>query len=944
MDSLRQKQSLEERVSELEAQVAELQHEMALMKAEEIDMQSFMSVGEEALRDKAAPASIVEEEPIVEAKVEEHPMEPVIETTAFEPKIEAAAEEEQEATVGEPIDFQPMGRMQPALPHSVGNAAAADKQNPAGKSLESKIGKMLIPLAGSALIIFALVLFGSLIQPRLTDTMKAILMTVVSAAIAGVGVWRMHSDTKFRTLFAALAGCGSAGLYVTLLVSHLVLGVLPEVPLMVCVVLWIAAMTALSKYKSRMFCYICYIGILISAYMTVQRWGGSPVGLIVYMLSVGALFATNWTRRYKQDAWLLWQYPLVMLPMADNYDSSTLAQLLIFLSTTAVLAGQVIYYHRQIRQRLLLAIPTLLSLFVLMWSATQFQYRDNANLLSLDLYFGSMSLFDNPVAWSLLLSATLLGLCVLYYRYFGSSSLKNRKVLFYLMCGFTAVVIPALNFGTFYHGWCGSFFVPALLALGLGCYYNKAKVRYLGYVYLFLYTCSYADRLSIPYEISNMTDPEHGVEANLHLQSGAFLYLATLIGIGYWLWERCADKEKRILLGGLAWGIIGLRFCDWLDYELTYLLLVAYCLKLNFKPVIDKAVDPNSRKWDTVSVMTFLLAIACLPVRFGLLFSDDPSALLYIPNDYGSPLVGLLASVMLWLVAYLKQSDAHKLMAYILLAINLMFSMHQHNLSLSMTVWSAYLVPVLVCAYWTWRHYNLADKLGLSALAFCFIISLNLCDILGGTEVWTLSALFVILCGVMRFAIDPRTGTVEPISNKFCIAAHELLLLLGTCLLRGEAERLHFIHPLEGTEPYSTALLVIIVLMLAVVNLRRVNALMRYMPERRVSFYNGLKFTWTLWIILGRFSAVSYLISLAGIVLAIAFIVAGFRFNYKGLRLYGLVLTMVCVIKLLFWDIVFDNAFYRPISFLVAGILLFLISYIYFRLEKNTSVLQDKSK
>jgi uncharacterized membrane protein len=105
-----------------------------------------------------------------------------------------------------------------------------------------------------------------------------------------------------------------------------------------------------------------------------------------------------------------------------------------------------------------------------------------------------------------------------------------------------------------------------------------------------------------------------------------------------------------------------------------------------------------------------------------------------------------------------------------------------------------------------------------------------------------------------------------------------------------------------------------------------------------------LKFTWTLWIILGRFSAVSYLISLAGIVLAIAFIVAGFRFNYKGLRLYGLVLTMVCVIKLLFWDIVFDNAFYRPISFLVAGILLFLISYIYFRLEKNTSVLQDKSK
>ena len=95
-------------------------------------------------------------------------------------------------------------------------------------------------------------------------------------------------------------------------------------------------------------------------------------------------------------------------------------------------------------------------------------------------------------------------------------------------------------------------------------------------------------------------------------------------------------------------------------------------------------------------------------------------------------------------------------------------------------------------------------------------------------------------------------------------------------------------------------------------------------------------------VILHRFSAVSYLVSLAGILLAIAFIVAGFRFKFKGMRLYGLVLTMLCVGKLLFFDIVFDNAFYRPVSFLVAGILLFLISYIYFRLEKGNSVKDEE--
>ena len=51
---------------------------------------------------------------------------------------------------------------------------------------------------------------------------------------------------------------------------------------------------------------------------------------------------------------------------------------------------------------------------------------------------------------------------------------------------------------------------------------------------------------------------------------------------------------------------------------------------------------------------------------------------------------------------------------------------------------------------------------------------------------------------------------------------------------------------------------------------------------------------------------------------------------------------MLCVGKLLFFDIVFDNAFYRPVSFLVAGILLFLISYIYFRLEKGNSVKDEE--
>jgi uncharacterized membrane protein len=195
---------------------------------------------------------------------------------------------------------------------------------------------------------------------------------------------------------------------------------------------------------------------------------------------------------------------------------------------------------------------------------------------------------------------------------------------------------------------------------------------------------------------------------------------------------------------------------------------------------------------------------------------------------------------------------------------------------------------------------------------------------------------------VFRFAYNPHSGELEPLSHNICNAAHEVLLMLGTFLLLSCHEPLCFVILIDGTEPVITVLLVVLTLMLAVSNLKRVNGLMHYWPEHWVSIYNGGKFTWALIVIMHRFSAVSYLVSLAGILLAIAFIVAGFRFKFKGMRLYGLVLTMLCVGKLLFFDIVFDNAFYRPVSFLVAGILLFLISYIYFRLEKGNSVKDEE--
>lgn len=896
------KQSLEERVSELEAQVAELRQKVALLSGEEA----------ESVPDEPVEMLVAEEEPVVEN-------EPVIdeispEDIVAEPVVADIAPEEPEPET-ETVQFE-----------TVTSEVYHEEPKTKPKSLESKIGKLIIPVAGSALIIFALVMFGSLIQPYLTNMMKAILMAVGSLAVTGVGMWKMKPGSRYYGLFAALAGCGSAGCYITALVSHFVLGVLPELGLMACVVIWIVAMTAFSRFKSRIFCYICYVGILVAAYMTVQRWGESPVGLWVYIVSVAALFIANVTRSYKRDAWLLIQYPLIMCPMSYAYGGNTFSLLVIFLTTAAVLAGQIVFYSRKTERKVVFIVPTVLSLIVLLACAVGF---DNVRILDYVLFFEyfGQPIFSNHWAWSILLGGTLIGMCALYLRCFSFSGGITERCLILIMVGFTALYVPELNYGTFYNGWCSTHLVPAVLVLGVGCYFNIKEFRYLGYAYLFLYSLACVPRLEIPYS--------EGIGQNgaltYNLKCSVFVYWALLMGFGAWLWRRCQTIEKSIILACCAWGIIALTIGNWVDMGCCYLLLCAYSLVLIFKILPKMMPDTQLLNRENIMLLCSCLSVAVLFVRSAY---DMHTGLLSMPKDYGSPIIGLAASLVLFTQANALASRNMRLFSYVLLAINLGVSTGD-SLGLNMMAWCLYLVGLAWFIYWTVRHYAQIDKLCLAALVLFFVGMLGVMKALNIAECWALCALIVMGCGISRFSRNPHSGEVELLSHCICNGVHEVLLLIGTFLLLSCHKPLFFGRAIDGTETVVTVLLVVLVLMLAVSNLKRVNGLMRYLPEYCVSVYNGGKFTWTLVVILWRFSVVSYLISLAGILLAIAFIVAGFRFRLKGMRLYGLVLTMLCVGKLLFFDIVFDNAFYRPVSFLVAGILLFLISYIYFRLEKG---------
>lgn len=104
-------------------------------------------------------------------------------------------------------------------------------------------------------------------------------------------------------------------------------------------------------------------------------------------------------------------------------------------------------------------------------------------------------------------------------------------------------------------------------------------------------------------------------------------------------------------------------------------------------------------------------------------------------------------------------------------------------------------------------------------------------------------------------------------------------------------------------------------------------------------FYVGIKTTAYILIMLNiylkSFTNISYVYSVVLILLAILFILYGFKYDYKEFRLYGLILSFIGVFKLVLIDINYEASILRVCSFLFAGMLCFIISYIYNKMDEK---------
>ncbi|MBQ2605131.1 MAG: DUF2339 domain-containing protein [Clostridia bacterium] len=90
-------------------------------------------------------------------------------------------------------------------------------------------------------------------------------------------------------------------------------------------------------------------------------------------------------------------------------------------------------------------------------------------------------------------------------------------------------------------------------------------------------------------------------------------------------------------------------------------------------------------------------------------------------------------------------------------------------------------------------------------------------------------------------------------------------------------------------------------------------------------------------------SDAAYIYTALTMVIALMSIVIGFKFRSKSLRIYGLILSMLCVLKLGIFDIGSENSLARVGAFVIGGIICFIISGIYNAVEKRLSTKSDNS-
>lgn len=143
---------------------------------------------------------------------------------------------------------------------------------------------------------------------------------------------------------------------------------------------------------------------------------------------------------------------------------------------------------------------------------------------------------------------------------------------------------------------------------------------------------------------------------------------------------------------------------------------------------------------------------------------------------------------------------------------------------------------------------------------------------------------------------------------------------------------LRIIYEIPNTEFIERAILI-----LSVIGLYSINVTKLITKDNKhntiFELYICFKFMVLLNLLGYTFEAEGFIMSILSIAYAVIWITIGFKSKIKSFRLYGLIVTMLYVVKLVLFDIEYGTTLLKPLGFLAAGVLCLAISWLYSKLE-----------
>lgn len=123
--------------------------------------------------------------------------------------------------------------------------------------------------------------------------------------------------------------------------------------------------------------------------------------------------------------------------------------------------------------------------------------------------------------------------------------------------------------------------------------------------------------------------------------------------------------------------------------------------------------------------------------------------------------------------------------------------------------------------------------------------------------------------------------------------------------------------------------------MSAMLGLYTMNTVNLLKKSENFGYYIGLKYTVFMIMLVDAHFELSMLLSVLMLLSGAGSITFGFYKNYKSFRIYGLILSMVSVFKLILFDVSGKSALYNAAGFLVCGLICFGISFLYNKIENR---------